>query len=613
MESGRKKSVADFFRANKRSLIEAALILILLILSLTAYLLIRGRDEGEDAWTRGRNQALQQAIFHYRLQSYEKAELLLHASLESSSRREKSLVLLYLGNIAFQRGRYQDAMTRYLEAHRVNRKNPHPLYNAALAACRQGRYVQAQELAARSVDAGTSYGPALLLLGNLRLGAGKVQEAVRLYDRARDYSPLARYNMARCLLRLGKQGPARRGLTDLTEDSGVSKALRGMSAAGLAELNGFNDPDAGAGYLGEALEVYPSAALRYNRAVLLTSAQRYNEAEQLLSSTKPEGSIAFQWKLMLNVNRYLNGRYRESLRGFEEMLRDGHREIARLAGDGYVKLGDFKQAERMYRRVLLAHPDPQVLANLVHLLMQEGRLQEALDSAMDYAGRHDGPEGHIYTAEVYFEMGSREQGLQIMKVARERVLSTDQRLRIARVFLNAGMPDNALELLSVLEDERARLALAELYRSTGHMDRASRVLEQLRRRTADTVIHYRVTLELASLKAPAASLELYDELMADFPHRYQAYHNAALALMRQGKFEDAVSTVQRCLTTCSDLQPSSLSDLYVILGAAQYHHGNRAEATRFFRQAGSLNPKSDLPVINLKVLEQTAKQRDKQL
>jgi tetratricopeptide (TPR) repeat protein len=276
-------------------------------------------------------------------------------------------------------------------------------------------------------------------------------------------------------------------------------------------------------------------------------------------------------------------------------------------------MGDFRQAESMYRRALLAHPDPQVLNNLVYLLMQEDRLQEALALAMDYAERHDGPEGHIHMAEVYFDRGSREQGLQIMEVARDRAVSNGQLVRIARVFFNAGMPDNALELLSVLQDERARLALAELYRSTGHVDRAAGVLEHLRRRTADTVVHYRATLELASLKPPAASLELYSELMADFPHRFQAYHNAALVLMEQGEFEEAVSTVQRCMTTCTDLNPSNLSDLYVTLGAAQYHHGNHAEATRFFRQAGRLNPKSDLPVINLNVLERIATERDKRL
>lgn len=612
MGSGKKRRGAEVFRGNRRALIEAVLVLGLLAISLAAYLVFRDRPPEGDA-LRVRDRTLRQAIFQYRLEAYERAELLLRGSLESAPRREKSLALLYLGNIAYRRGRYPEAVSRYLEAHRLDRKTPHALYNAALASCREGRWTQARELAGRAVDADPSFGPALLLLANLSYGAGRVAEAERLYAGALEFSPLARYNLARCRSRSGYAGSARGELLALVDDPETPRALRGLSALALAELTGGDDPAAGAEYLGRALEVFPSVTLRYNRAALLTAAGRYREAERLLASVQPEEGIAPTWRLLLNVTRYLNGRYGESLRGFEELLEAGDRELARVVGDVYVKMEDFQQAERMYRQALLVKADPDALGNLVRLQIRQKRFREALELASDFARRYEGPEGHLFMGEVYFSMGMREQGLQAMRLARERAESTGQHLEIARVFTGAGMPDNALEVLASLGDERARLALAGLYRRTGHLDRASRVLERLRLRTADPDIHYRATLLLASLSDPAASLELYRELMADFPYRYRAYHNAALALMRREDFAGAAAMVRDCIAACPDLRPSILSDLYVVLGAAQFYGGDPAAATRSFRQAAQLDPESDLPGVNLGVIGHAAGQQDKRL
>jgi len=175
------------------------------------------------------------------------------------------------------------------------------------------------------------------------------------------------------------------------------------------------------------------------------------------------------------------------------------------------------------------------------------------------------------------------------------------------------MPDHALRILVPLEDEQARLELAGLYRGTGHLDRAARILERLRQRTASPDIQYRATLLLASFSAPEASLLLCGELIADFPYRYQAYHNAALLLLQRGEPEAAASLVRDCIAACPDLEHSTLSDLYVILGSAQFHGGEVAGAARSFRKAARLDPDSELPAMNLEVLGRAGGERDKQL
>ncbi|MFW6180933.1 MAG: tetratricopeptide repeat protein [Spirochaetota bacterium] len=622
MESGRKRSGADhrrgwkraaaFLVKNRRALVEAVLIAGLLVASMTAYLVFRGRDE-EGGLSRVQDPNLRQAILQYRMESYDRARVLLLGSLESAPRRERSTALLYLGNIDFRRGRYRDALDRYLEAGRLDRKNPHAPYNAALAACREGRWMQARELAQRALHADPGYGPALLLLGNLHAGSGSVEEAAQLYARAGDFSPLARYNLARSRAALGHAGEAAGLLLDLAGDRDTPRALRGLGWAALAELTGERDPVTGAAYLGRALEVFPSLFLRYNQAALLAAAGRHREAERLLSAVRPEEGISRRWGMLLNAARFMNGRYRESLRGFQELYRAGSKELARIVGDLHLKLGELREAERMYRDALQVGGDPGALANLVRLLLEEGRHREALEVALDFAGRHEGPDGRLHAAEVYFDLGDREQGLGAMRLAEERARSTAQLLQIARVFAGAGMPDHALRVLAPLEDERARLALAGLYRDTGHLGRASRVLEQLRQRTADPDTQYRATLLLASISDQTSALRLYRELVADFPYRYQPYHNAALLLLQQGEPDTAAAMVRDCIAASPGLRPSTLSDLYVILGSAQFHGGDTAGAVRAFRKAARLDPENDLPAVNLQLLGGDAEERDKRL
>jgi tetratricopeptide (TPR) repeat protein len=617
MESGKIKpagKVRKFLTRNRRAVIEASLVGVLLVISLVAYHMFQQR-KGEEEPAPVRDRSLQEGILQYRLGSYDRARLLLESSLQTAPRAERSLALLYLGNIAFRGDEFGDALDLFLNAHSLDRDNPDTLYNAALAASRQGDWAGARDMARRALKIDADHPRARLLLGNMHFAAGRMREAERSYTGIRNIL-LADYNRA---LALVKQGEAESGaliLERLVQDPDAGPALGGVSSLMLSELSSRVAPGAGAEHLAHVLKVFPNERVRYNLAALLARAGRYREAGDVLgpayagkgqagaapadSNPASAGTVdETSMRKLLGTVHYLNGSYGEALEQFDILIEKGAGGLLPVLGDINLQLGRLSRAEQQYLRAVRQAADPGALNNLVLLLIARQQYDKAVEICTRFASSYEGPEPFFLMAESYFAMGDRVKGLGAMETAEEKAGSSGHLIKIARIYSHNGFHNRAVNILAGMDGDEARLELALVYRRAGHRDRAASLLEKIRNRTPDPAAYYTASLLLAALSGHGESMALYRELMADFPYNHQAYYNCALLLLRRDLFDQAVKTARECVALCQDTTPGILAGLYTIMGAARFRMGDVEEAVKAFRAAARLDPDNELTRVNL--------------
>ncbi|MCK5095669.1 MAG: tetratricopeptide repeat protein, partial [Spirochaetes bacterium] len=201
-----KKLILKFqevFLKRKR-ILQYFLTISLLILGLAIYFSLT--DEKEKA-RNGRfdyvNKDLVAGVNLYRLENYERAEVLLKRSLESAKgKKTKSFAALYLGNILYKKGKYTDALELFRESLSYNKKNVFAMYNTALSYLKLGNTSQALRHSLKTFELQNDYLPNLLLLGNMYYGAGKYQKALSIYNTIESDDAILKINKAFTYLNL---------------------------------------------------------------------------------------------------------------------------------------------------------------------------------------------------------------------------------------------------------------------------------------------------------------------------------------------------------------------------------------------------------------------------
>ena len=77
-----------------------------------------------------------------------------------------------------------------------------------------------------------------------------------------------------------------------------------------------------------------------------------------------------------------------------------------------------------------------------------------------------------------------------------------------------------------------------------------------------------------------------------------------MKIMRKKTFDAAISTAQDCLKNVRDLDQKTVSDLYTIIGSAQFSMGDVRESLRWLRKAREIDEENEAALINMKIIEQ---------
>jgi tetratricopeptide (TPR) repeat protein len=618
-------AIKQFFKKNRKTLLYISATLPLVI-SLIAYFAINKKEGFQSESYDYFNRDLIEGINHYRLENYERAEILIKRAAEGANRRKiDSIAFLYLGNIEYQRGNYRGALEYFEESLSYDKKNIYAMYNIATSYMKTGNPNLTRKYALKIFELQEEYRPNLLLLGNIYYAAGKYKKALSIYEIHETKDGVFMMNAASAYLNLGSHEKAVNLLNKVIEDPLSGETLKGISSFKLSNILEKSDGFKAVGYLSSALEKFPSSpVLRYNLSLLLFRHEEYEESVNLLKSvegTLKEGNVDTLLGMALFKSENLN----EALDHYLDIYaKTGDTSIAHIIGDIYIKLGEFKKAEEYYIKALqieaLQIEDLKGLQyeaafrNLVNIYIIDERYKEAADLCEDLKRRdHDNPLPYICLADVYFNTDRNAEGRRSVEEALLLAEKTGQDINLlsmaAALYQENDLHNNAIQIYHrILSLDpgyyQPYVEIAEIYMQTGHTDKAREFLVNGKEMVDDPVTYYQLSLFQAEVENEQKAFDIYNELIRDFPYRYEAYFNLSLKYIENRKYENAVQTVKKCLDSDIKMNYPVRSELYTILGVAQQHIGNSGEAAKAFKESLRLDKKNEYSFVNLRGIDQ---------
>lgn len=596
----------------KRRLIEFSLALMLLLLGFVTYLTITNKQRADfPQGASSSDRYTQMGINHYRLENYERAEMLFLKAMETSkSRTTKTLAAVYLGNIFFKKKDYDAALDYYNTSLSFDKNNVFALYNSALSHLRMGESERAMENALKVFELEKSFVPGLLLLGNIFYATKKYTKALSMYMRADTRDALLQYNKACTYLRLNRFDDAVEALETIVEDEQSHKTVQGIGFFTLGYLLHPFDKARSIESFRNSLKVFPSSSgLRYNLALLLLETERYGEAVSMLESVENGRRYkGFDW--IFGQALFKSGAYDKAFNIYMTLYRKTQDPaIAYIIGDICVKLGDNKMAKTYYQKALMDPANEGVIANLSKIYQNDGLYDQAERLGHEYLERRrTSPIPYRFLADLYFTQGREGDAIQYLEKA---ILysgeDVSELIKVAHTFQKHELFNNALQtyyrILSInTEYYWAHVKIAEVFLKTGHNDKVKKVITNIRDKITDLDLYYTASLLLALAEEGVDAEPIYKELVQDFPYRYEAYHNLSLLYLEEQEYEELIETLQLCFKNNPFLNGALLSHLHTLLGAAYYYEGDHGKASLEFRKALELDKNNEIPALNLSLL-----------
>ncbi|HUT65484.1 MAG TPA: tetratricopeptide repeat protein [Spirochaetota bacterium] len=619
-----RKIRAFFRRLGRKRVLEYGLPIVVLCGGLVTYLLVsEGHERGGSPLSDFRDRTFINALYHYRLENLERAELLFMRALESSkSQRKKSTALLFLGNIYYKRKVYDRSLEYYESAISQNSKNLHALHNISLALMMLGREDEALRYAKQLYGMKERLPKNLLLLGDMQFALGNYEDAAAIFSEGSSSSiaddeensalssALFSYNLALSRMRLEDDSLSAELYETIMERDKAPDLIKGLSAYRLGVIYEGSDIGRSEKALENALDFFPSSGeLGFNLALLYLKDRRYEQAVSLLRGVNRTVDEEHRQK-MLGYALYRNKKYEEALEIFLKYDAASARpDLSYIIGDLYVKTGKPHRALEYYEHAIAEADYGGAFINLVRIFQEEGSYERAKELCEQYAEKEpENPLPRLLLADVLFTLGDPAEARAQLEVAEDLSENHEEDLfKVARVWLDHGYHNNALLIYhGILESQPQNLEvmvrIAAVYLKTGHNERALGLLERVRERTSDLSEFYTVSLLLAGCADTDRAKEVYGELIEDFPYRYDAYYNLSLLLIENGEYEASEQSVRSCMESVEDLDPQVLGNLHSILGYLNVKLGKQEEAMREFAEAKRLDPKSEIPFLNLRVL-----------
>jgi tetratricopeptide (TPR) repeat protein len=526
-------------------------------------------------------------------------------------KRTVGMAALYLGNIAFFEGDFEEALRFYEQSLAADRKNLFAPFNAAVTAAKMGAWRKALGYYRKTGSLGDDFAPAALLLANIYYGAQRYSRAVELYNRAGIADPVFLYDQARALLREGKTREAKRILGTIANDTESAELLRGLSAYDLAMLEYGLDNGRALAYMERAAQIFPSSReVQFNAALLLVREGRYGDAIDLLRLWDfPEhtGTMLEGYAL------YRSGRYGEALRFWERAYTgEGDARIARVLGDIHFTLENWTEAESYYRMALEEPGHLDVLENLVQVFIKTGELDRAAEACAEYAERAgQDPAPFICLADLSFRLERVQTAKGALSRARELIGAEEAGLlRVGSVYARYGLYNSALLVYQQIvenhpESAEAYARIGEIYYLDGHPLRAREYLQKASVLTTDPELFYRTSLYLIMAEGGMDKAARFGELVRAYPHRYEAYYNRALAFIEEGEYQAAQQAIGDCLEKAATLDDAVRSRFLTLSGIANAKSGDKDEAARLFTEARRLDSGNELALVNMRMIRES--------
>ena len=600
----------------RKRLIEILFAGALILLGLALYLTLSREQTGKPpSVVDYRNTQLNEALTAYRMEKFDRAEMLFLKAIDSTrKRREKSIAYLYIGNIYFKLGNFSQAVEFYEKSLSFDGKNINALYNSALSFLRNREEDRALKYALKALEADGAFVPNLILLGNIYYATGRYTDALAVLEKSESSEPIVRFNTACAAQRASQVLKAQSLFTEIVNRNESSASLRGLACIKLYELTMETD------YLHKALDVFPSSpALRYNLALRLYSQGQFGEVSSLLRSIIDHvDAPEVEW--LYGRSLFMGGYHREALDFYTDVYRremsredmslpeEGSR-TAQIMGDIYLKLSETVNARVYYERAMANTPNTPVFLNLFRIALREGDLgrARALCAHALSIDRED-PIPYMCEAEISFleeDAAAARQSLEkAILFSRE---SPEDLMKIAAIYQQHGMYPNAVQIYQrILSIDpgftQARAGIAEVYAKTGHGGRAIRVIEGIDLASCDREIAYGVMLLHARVVEDGERAKLLKELIRQFPDRYEAYLNLGLFLIEKGEYTQAEQTMAQCLERIGRIDESILSKLHALLGISQLFSGKEGAAIEAFSRSRELDADNEIPVFYLRLI-----------
>jgi tetratricopeptide (TPR) repeat protein len=598
------KAFLSLLRKRKR-LVEYTLTIILVSAGVLAYFMIqKGSPSGTFVRPDVFDRDLREALNLYRLEEYDRSEILLkHVIARSGRRRTKSLAAFYLGNIRFKNDLYRDALALYYESLSYDRKNVNALYNSAVVLSKTGQWRQAQERIEKVLTLQPDFRKALLFLGNMYYGAGRFEKAEEIYAK-KPGDPVFIFNRAMTYSRMNRIQEAADLLATLTSSTDTKEILRGAAAYEAAVLLQKEDPYRSMRYLQEAHALFPgSDTVQYDLAYLLMKTAQYGEAADILAglAANPVYSEKTEYVSLYSFALMKSGRYTDALNYIVHLhSRNGEARTAQIAGDLFLEKGDLVRAQQYYEEAVKGTTGAHSYANLVQIYILHDRYERALNLCDEFERQY--PESVlplISRADVLFSSGDNRNARQYIQRAAERSLTG--LVEAGDLYRKHELYDNALELYSrYIDEEPTDMSvwerIADTYMETGHTERARVIYEKIKNGAVDPFRYYRSSILLASMGHGDAARTVYEGLIHDFPYRYEAYYNLALLFLKGGEYSEASSIAHQCLEKNPGLSIHARVRMFTVSGIACTYLERFEDAAKEFAAARSLDA-SDLDVI----------------
>jgi len=617
MESEKKKinikklkTWASKYFSGKKRLIEYLLTILLLIASTGTYLLlIRHKIPTYKIHYETSHTEFNNAINNYRLENYDKAEVLFTRILDSSKKKKmKNLSAFYLGNIYYFKGNYITAISFYKKSLIYDRKDVYTVYNIALSYSKIGEIERAIKYALKAFKLDNDFLPNLLFLGNIYYAGRRYDDAIEVYnDSSKD---IFRYNLAVSFLKNSNRTACINLLRDLISNPDANEVIKGLSFYNLGFLMNDDESEKAVDYFKNALSVFPSShLLRYNFAVQLIREKNYDEAVSLLKSIEGNLGISNLDKVIGEV-LFRSGNYDHAINLYLDVFRrTKDYEIAYIIGDIYLKLNNLEKAEYYYQMAVKDKGCKDAFINLALIKSKQGKVEKAIKICNDLIIK-DKENLNIYLcmANIYFSLNNIFYAGENLELAKRSAKDDPYSLlKIAYIYKKNRFYSNALELyykVLTLNPKlyRVYLNIAEIYYESGHFEMAKNVILKVKDRITDINMYYKCMLFLALLEDGQNAISVYKELIRDFPYKYEAYYNLSLKYIKDKKYDSAKENILSCIENVEIKDKTILSLCYSILAISNHYIGNLDEAYKDYNIAKKLDKNNEIPVFNLKMV-----------
>ncbi len=540
---------------------------------------------------------------------------------------DKAVALTFLGIMADEKGKTDEAIDYYNRAIRFNGRDPLIYRNLSIAQRHRKDYPAAQDAIERAISLDPQNTKNRVLYGNILFEQKKYGDAKRIYQDALSRDPenaSALYNMGVSLLRGGDRVSAMEYFKKAGDADKLGKVAH-MSYSKLGSMfSTMQDNDMAEKYLKMAIAVDPTDPVdRYNLGLVHL---KRNDKERAL------GEFLKAQELAKNDAKVLEG-----------------------LGEAYFSLKEYDKSLDVYNKLgAVNNRDARVLSRIAEIYYEKGEL----DSAYDHYKKITAMEPASENARIaYINMGNimddaqrYEEAIDSYKKALTISPKDDAALyNLGIAYKHAGRPELAIEVWkksSELNPDSPRplMAIADYYYEKKHydlaMDEYQRVLRRwpnvqdahfnlgavyYKKNLVDFAIgEYKKVLEinegndlarksyvnlaiLTSKKVPGEkgleeSMNYAQKALLMKPGDPEALHSLGVIYYRKEMADKAIDTFYQVVRASRD--PARVADAYNYIGMSYYRNGNFRKALQAFNRGVEEDPSNE----EIRVNRQTASQ-----